>query len=138
MEHYRQSLENVLRTIDDLREQLDEIERVTREGLADARTGSALMDQKTQWPERIRARERLIEALTAVNSTMMRARAHFIRVLVDEEGQKIADLALMLGNSRQLVKRQYDAAHVHLNASTNDGSGTPVLKPAQGRDSGSR
>jgi hypothetical protein len=107
-------LERLLTAIEHLRQELDETERVTKEGLGHRALGVPLTDERMHWEERKRARESLVAALTAMNSSVMLARAHFIRVLVDEEGFSVPDVALVLGNARQVVKRHYDAAHADI------------------------
>jgi hypothetical protein len=107
---YKESLENLLSDIGIHRGRLDAIESALADCLAQREDEIPQMDQRGYWSKRTSARKDLVESISVVNSSLMMARAHFIRVLVDEEGYGVSDVALFLGNARQLTKRLYDAA----------------------------
>jgi hypothetical protein len=107
---YKESLENLLLDISVHRERLDAIESALADCLAQQKDKVPQMDQRGYWSKRTSARKDLVESISVINSSLMMARAHFIRVLVDEEGYSVSDVALFLGNARQLTKRLYDAA----------------------------
>ncbi len=54
--------------------------------------------------------EDLIRGLERMHHTLALARAETVRVMVDEEGLTLSDVAKMVGRPRQLVSRLYRSA----------------------------
>lgn len=55
-------------------------------------------------------RKEVSDGLAALNSVLMHARAEGIRLMVDEEGLSLRDVARLVGHSRQFVSRLYHHA----------------------------
>jgi hypothetical protein len=110
VDRYIDSLEELLTDIGRHRQRLDAIETALKDCLMRRNCRVPQMEQRGYWGKRTSAREALVESMAAVSSSLMMARAQFVRVLVDEEGYSVSEVALFLGNARQLTKRLYDAA----------------------------
>lgn len=101
---------------------LDDVERA-RNDLADvlARTGESLRDRSRvvdpgyrlseQDPSPgVGLHEELISGLERMHHAVASARAESVRIMVDEEGLTLSDVAKLLNRPRQLVSRLYRAA----------------------------
>jgi antitoxin component HigA of HigAB toxin-antitoxin module len=58
----------------------------------------------------IELHERLIDGLERIHHAIAAARAESIRVMVDEEGLTLSDVAKLMNRPRQLVSRLYRSA----------------------------
>jgi hypothetical protein len=108
-EHLQAAIEQLEAAIVVVREQLAGMEAVLERvrGHLSARAPLASMYTDTGWAGE---REAAIAALSALSSALRHSRAEYIRALVDDEGLRIAEVARIVGQPRQLVKRHYDGA----------------------------
>lgn len=92
-----------------LRSELDRMDSLIEVASAALLCGVSVRDLFER-PEMLEGRESLLDALASVQSALMINRAEGIRVMVDEEGLSLSEVARLLGRPRQLVKRAYDVA----------------------------
>jgi hypothetical protein len=84
-------------------------ERAIRAALV---AGGKMYDLCTK--DEIAARDRVRSALMEVTSMLKQMRVEGIRIIVENEGYRVSDVARLLDHPRQMVKRLYD-----------DGAGEP-------------
>jgi hypothetical protein len=101
-------LEELDQAIARVREELDRLEAANAHA-RDAIRGDTRMRDLFSQSDGPRARDAVIEAVTALQSALMRSRGEFFGVLVDDEHMTISEVARLVGHPRQLVKRRYDA-----------------------------
>jgi hypothetical protein len=101
-------LEELDQAIARVREELDRLEAANAHA-RDAIRGDTRMRDLFSQSDGPRARDAVIEAVTALQSALMRSRGEFFGVLVDGEHMTISEVARLVGHPRQLVKRRYDA-----------------------------
>lgn len=101
--------EKLAHLLDDLGETLD----ATRQHLRSGVSMSNVHPAARLGP----VRKEVSDALGALNSTLMHARAEGIRVMVDDEGLSLRDVARLVGHSRQFVSRLYHYARSEVDAS---------------------
>ena len=56
------------------------------------------------------ARAAVIECMNDLHSALMRSRAEYIRLLVDDDGMTVPQVARLVGHPPQLIRRLYQAA----------------------------
>jgi hypothetical protein len=101
------------RRITILRSELDRMDSLIEVATTAIRSGSLVRDIVVR-PDMLEGRESLIDALNSVESALMLNRAEGIRIVVDEEGLGVSDVARLIDRPRQLVKRAYDTANERL------------------------
>ncbi len=109
MDRFLDSLEALDNAIARLRNELDGLEAANAHTREAIRAGTHMRDLFPQ-SDGPRARDAVIDAVTALQSALMRSRGEFFGVLVEQEGMTISEVARLVGHPRQLVKRRYDAA----------------------------
>lgn len=110
MERFLALLDELDEAVNRLQPELDNMRKIvehTRQHLA-AGEGFKKLYETSNAPS---ARDILIERLSDLHSALMRSRAEYIRLLVDEEGMTIPAVARLVGHPPQLVRRLYQAAH---------------------------
>jgi len=55
------------------------------------------------------SRDTTIEALNAMHSALMVSRGEWYRILIEDKGMSLSEIARHTGHPRQLIKRRYDA-----------------------------
>ena len=93
---------------------LDDANAAVRRALDDGIANHELLSS-TGWADH---RAAVILALGAYSSELKRARAEYVRVLVDGDGFTISDDARVIGHPRQLTKRIYDTSRDGLDGGT--------------------
>ena len=108
LDRFVDSLEELDEAIARVRDALDGLEAANAYTRDVIRVGMRMRDlfPRSDGP---RARDPTIEAVTALQTALMRSRGEFFGVLVEEEGMTISEVARLVGHPRQLVKRRYDA-----------------------------
>jgi hypothetical protein len=108
------SLEELDRAIARVRKELDGLEAANAHARGAIRAGMRMRDLFPQ-SDGPRARDAVIDAVTALQSALMRSRGEFFGILVEDEDMTISAVARLVGHPRQLVKRRYDAVRVDVN-----------------------
>jgi hypothetical protein len=114
LDRFLGSLDQLDRAIARVRKELDGLETANAHTRDAVRSGMHLRDLFPQ-SDGPRARDAVIEAVTALQSALMRSRGEFFGVLVEDEDMTISAVARLVGHPRQLVKRRYDAVRSDTN-----------------------
>ena len=114
VDRFLESLEELDKAVARVRHELDGLDAANAHARDAVRAGMHMRDlfPRSDGP---RARDAVIEAVTALQSALMRSRGEFFGVLVEQEGMTISEVARLVGHPRQLVKRGYDAVRADAN-----------------------
>ena len=122
-------LDRFLRLVDELEEavrrlepELDKMHEIVEHTRRYVASGADLRDLYGV-SEAPAGRDALIDRLNDLHSALMRSRAEYIRLLVDEGAMTIPQVARLVGHPPQLVRRQYQAATMAAGGRSGDGVG---------------
>jgi hypothetical protein len=95
--------------IEALRPELDRMGKIVEYTRRQVASGTNLRDLYGS-SEAPAARDVLIDRLNDLHSALMRSRAEYIRLLVDDEAMTVGQVARLVGHPPQLVRRLYNSA----------------------------
>lgn len=108
-QRFLELLDEVDRARGELQRALDDLAAVsaeTRRRMAEGMQVSTLHPMAGIGP----VRRAVSDRLTGLNSSLMHLRAEAVRLMVDDEGLSLRDVARLIGSSRQFVSRLYHHA----------------------------
>jgi hypothetical protein len=107
MELFLQSLVNLEDAIAEIRSAADMLEVSIQQTRKKIDSGLPVLELlRTPGTE---SRETTLEALNTMHSALMLSRAEWYRVLIEQEGMSLSEIARVTGHPRQIIKRRYDA-----------------------------